>query len=364
MTAHLDDLMDPELLMECVATGLVTVRQHPDPSVPLDIYNYTAKAAYDRLWNDATLNCRGLIVHRETARVEARPFPKFFNHGEELAHQFRPDERVRPSDKMDGSLGVLYNHPWGVAIATRGSFESEQALRGTRMLQPYLNGWWPEEGLTYLFEIIYPENRIVVDYAGHADLYLLRVLNTEDGMAMPDGDWPGRVADRWPVMTYAEALAMPPRPNREGLVLEGYSGERVKVKQEDYVRLHKLVTGLNERSVWEAGVAGIGDLVESIPDEFHDWVGDVYERLLAQAERIEGSARVDFRDVSAAVSAGEPMGLDPREHRKQFARLATQLDCADLLFMLLDGKDIWDACWAKVRPQVTRTMLALTEDNS
>lgn len=43
----------------------------------------------------------------------------------------------------------------------------QQALVGTKILEEYLDdGWTPHPDATYLFEIIYPENRIVVDYRG------------------------------------------------------------------------------------------------------------------------------------------------------------------------------------------------------
>ena len=46
----------------------------------------------------------------------------------------------------------------------------------------------------------------------------------------------------------------------------------IKIKQEDYVILHRIVTGLNERAVWEHLMTHNGDyseLLESVPDEFY-----------------------------------------------------------------------------------------------
>lgn len=37
------------------------------------MYNYTAKAQYDKLWNEVTLQCRGLILDGD-GNVVARPF--------------------------------------------------------------------------------------------------------------------------------------------------------------------------------------------------------------------------------------------------------------------------------------------------
>lgn len=64
--------------------------------------------------------------------------------------------------------------------------------------------------------------------------------------------WPGPVAERFPYPTFAAALAAPPRPGAEGLVVYiPRLDERIKLKQADYVTLHRLIFGLTTRRVWE-----------------------------------------------------------------------------------------------------------------
>lgn len=101
-----------------------------------------------------TKACRGLIVDAENWIVQ-RPFEKFFS-----IEQLEPFDVY---DKLDGSLGILYWVGDEPAIATRGSFISDQAKRGTEFLRARkdLN---LDRRYTYLFEIIYPENRVVVNY--------------------------------------------------------------------------------------------------------------------------------------------------------------------------------------------------------
>ena len=62
-------------LPRMVTDGFISVRQHS--MAPLRIYNYTAKAQCENVWNAAILTCRGLIAD-ETGEVVARPFSKFF----------------------------------------------------------------------------------------------------------------------------------------------------------------------------------------------------------------------------------------------------------------------------------------------
>ena len=176
-----------------VAEGYISARRHP--TEPLTIYNYTAKCQYAPLWTPETRHCRGLIVH-DDGRIVARPFPKFFNFEEHSRSEIAFSKPFTVAEKIDGSLGVLYPDGDGWAIASRGSFTSPQAQHGTAILRERHSDFRPFDGLTYLFEIIYPENRIVVDYGKRRELVLLAVIETATGrdFAGPSG-WHGAKAE-------------------------------------------------------------------------------------------------------------------------------------------------------------------------
>ena len=149
----------------------------PNKEETLLILNYTNKCQFDRLWDEITMICRGLIVDNDW-NIIARPFTKFFNLGE--LTEALPYKKFNVYEKLDGSLGILYwinNIPF---IATRGSFESEQAIKGTEMLFKYQLDIL-DKNYTYLFEIIYPDNKIVVDYGTEEKLVLLAKIHTETG---------------------------------------------------------------------------------------------------------------------------------------------------------------------------------------
>ena len=89
--------------------------------------------------------------------------------------------------------------------------------------------------------------------------------------------------------------------------------ERVKIKYAEYVRLHRLVTGLSARTVWEVLVAG-GDLdalTEPLPDEFHAWVRGVATELVADVDARAAEVEEEF----AAIVADLPDGLGPARIR-------------------------------------------------
>lgn len=339
-----------------IREGYVKVQTHPaDPHFV--IFNYTDKAVYDRMWNGATRTCRGLIVRSNferpfgEAEVLARPFPKFFNYGEVDAAPIPLDATVKVLDKVDGSLGILYTGPDGLpAIATRGSFASEQALHATEVYRErYHRRWDMKRGYTYLFEIVYPENRIVLDYGAQDDLVLLGAVSPLGSLEAPrsvvyEDEWPGPVSKDFGTMTFAEALAMPPRPNAEGLIVRSVFDQMLKVKQEDYIALHKIIFGLNERAVWERLAKGesVRQICKGLPEEFHPWVTDVGFRLLRKHEAIRADVKGQYRYIH----------MDPfMRDRKAFAREALKFEHSGLLFMLYDDKDISAQIWDLIRPE-------------
>ncbi len=75
------ELLDVWKLKDMLDQGYVRYGTHKE-FPELRIFEYTAKAMFDREWNDVTMKTRGLIVNWSTKEVLARPFDKFFNYGE------------------------------------------------------------------------------------------------------------------------------------------------------------------------------------------------------------------------------------------------------------------------------------------
>ncbi|MET7400436.1 RNA ligase [Dactylosporangium sp. NPDC005572] len=348
MSLHIDELCDPALFTEMVSGGYIRTQRHP--ALPLLIHNYTEKTQYENVWNPATLACRGLVVSAATGTVLARPFAKFFNHGQPGAPALDFDGPVSVTDKADGSLGVLFPTPEGHAIATRGSFDSTQARHATEVWRTrYAHRFTPPTDRTLLFEIIYPGNRIVLDYGGLDDLVLLGAVDIATGRshgpaAVPD--WPGPTVESFGYATLAEALAAPPRDNREGLVVHFVGPDtRLKIKYAEYVRLHRIVTGLNARVVWEAVVAGtLDDLLEPLPDEFHAWATKIAVSLRSSVSALHDEVEATFDAVVA--------GLPPDWSRKDFALAVARHPMRGCLFLRLDQKSYESYLWQQVRPSL------------
>lgn len=355
--------IDLQKLRGLESKKLISIQQHP--TLPLLIHNYSPVCQYEKAWDEWTLMCRGLITDLE-GNVIARPFQKFFNLSEHEEHQINQPAgyRLPPIDwrksfncteKMDGSLGILYPTPDGHAIATRGSFTSDQAKKANEIFKEkgYDKHAYAKD-LTYLFEIIYPENRIVVDYGDTEDLVLLEVIRNYDGSAL---DWQDVkiIAERigCPVVSYAalsvdairrlEEYYGAERGNKdEGLVVRFSDGLRIKVKYEEYCRLHKLITGVNAKRIWESLRDGksLAELLDRVPDEFYQWVTETKNSL----ER----AYDDIHDECVGIFAKiyELSG----ENRKVFAEHAVKNQYAAILFAMLNKKDFRPIIWKLVKP--------------
>lgn len=318
-----------------VEAGYISEQRHP--TAPLRILNYTQRAQFDWRWNSQTMQCRGLIVDDEN-RVVARPFAKFFSY-EQLAGVV-PQESFEAYEKLDGSLGVLYRYEGEPRIASRGSFASDQATKATEIYRRKYSDVILDDRMTYLFEILYPENRIVVNYGDLRDVILLAVIETETGIEQPLPDIGLPIVKRYDgILDFAELLAQQDG-TREGFVVRFASGQRVKIKFDEYKRLHKLLTGVNAKHIWEALRSGddLGQLVDRVPDEYFAWVRNTETELRRQFADIESRARCQY-DAAPAFAT-----------RRDAAMHFQRCEYPSVMFSMLDGKQYAEGIWRMVRP--------------
>ncbi len=340
MNAYEPDLLEIQALVD---EHYITCRKHR--TADLFIYNYTPKTQYSRFWNEHTRACRGLILDGR-GNIVARPFEKFFNIGEGDTAWL--NESFEVYEKLDGSLGILYFGPNGPALATRGSFQSEQAIVGTQILRERYASALPnlDPMLTYLFEIIFPENRIVVDYGDQRDIVLLAVLDTLSGedLSLSTFERLGfPIVKRYDGFTreMLELGQIEEGTNREGFVVRFASGVRAKVKISEYVRIQRLVTGVTPRRIWERLSTGedIMPLVAQCPAAYQQWVHQQADRLLAEYAAIEKSCETFY--------AGRPAAGDRKANALYFAEHPHRA----VMFRMLDGRPYDDVIWKAIYPQ-------------
>jgi len=148
----------------------------------------------------------------------------------------------------------------------------------------------------------------------------------------------------------------------EGFVLRYSNGLRLKLKTSEYLRLHKLVTGVNSRRIWECLSAGdsLDALLTRVPDEFYDWVTRERDKMVTEHARLKQAANDAFLAIQTRLAPMKAqlhdMSMETslrvgREYRKAFAEQAVRhKQLSGMLFTLLDGGDIDALCWKQVRP--------------
>lgn len=340
-----------EDIQKAIKEKHVIVQKHP--TADLWIHNYSQTCQYNKIWTEVTLQCRGLILDGEFNLV-ARPLKKFFNLGEIVTDTI-PNEPFEITKKEDGSLGILYWINDVPYIATRGSFESDQAKKATEILHTKYSHVFDKfkRDRTYLFEIIYPQNRIVLDYAGMEDLIMIAIVDNETGMDLPLEDIGFPLVKRYDGITDINTLKSMEVENEEGFVVRFIpSNTRIKIKFSEYCRLHKILTQTSNIAIWENLRDGkpLDELLERIPDEFYKWVRKTKEDLEAKHKSI-------FGDSMNAYSRIHDVALeDGKINRKTFAIevMKSHKDISGIIFNILDGKDCNPVIWKMLRPEYSK----------
>lgn len=266
--------------------GYVTSNSHP--RYPLKIYKYTSSASGEKRWNIFTLISRGIVLDVQNKKVIATPFPKFFNLGEMPVP--KTCMTFMATEKIDGSLGIAFSYFGEWIITTAGTFDSPQGIWATTYLNRIDHNL--DVDYTYLFEIIYSGNKIVVKY-DHEGLYLLSaykpngqevkmyeiakiVQENKYCFLLPKIFYFDRVTD---AVKNAKGLPV----NEEGYVIRYSNGVRIKIKGEQYVRMHNLISRITPLGIWKMIYTGtdMGEVRKEIPEEIKDEFDNINEILVS-----------------------------------------------------------------------------------
>jgi RNA ligase len=335
-----------EKLNKYYEDGLLYKQVHP--SLPLTIWNYTEKVQYENLWDEVTLMCRGLVTDNE-GDIVATPFHKFFNIEE---GKFEPTEKFEVYEKMDGSLGIVFWYRGQWVVATRGSFTSDQANKAREILRKY-NTDIMFRHLTFCFEIIYPENRIVLDYGTDEKLVLLGTFdkNGKETDSSIWSQWGFDVVKKYDGINDYKQLKEMVKNDQEGFVVKFSNGDRIKVKGVEYLRLHKIMTNVTTTGIWEYLKNGedVMELLKDVPDEFYKKIENYIKDLRYSYFQISEDAgkKFDYKMY------GKYNDQEPITDRKEFAEwVSTQpKHMSGILFRMFDKKDYSEIIWNLIRPE-------------
>jgi len=231
-------------------TDTFLVNKHPEKDLYLVKYLHLGVD-----WSmDHVLDARGLILD-SSGTIIARPYRKFFNYKEledriDLPEEVRKlsdweNEEYTVTEKVDGSLIIVFCHNGEMVFASSGSFISEHALKAKELYEKLADKYkrfiFADAFMknTFLFELVSPEYQIVIQYP-EEKLILHGIIQTVTG-EFNDASYNMLKADGFPVVrsyNYTEEELI--KVQAELKDVEGFvvrfkdSGKMLKMKTEDY----------------------------------------------------------------------------------------------------------------------------------
>ncbi len=349
----------------------LSIAVKPHPAWPhLLMFKYSQVASDFR--NPVVQACRGVILDSsDDWKVVAWSFNKFFNHGDPMAAELDWDSAV-VQQKVDGSLIQMYHYAGAWHVATSGLPDAGGKVNGWNktfgelfwdtfkaqgLLLPDEYDHDPEESplrrdwsrFTFSWELTTPLNRVVVDHR-ESKVTLLgmrdRVRGIECGVHQGPAAWPK--VKHYPLHSLEATLTV--LGQQKGLADEGFVAvdkhwNRVKFKNDDYLRLHHLRGNGNPTPKRALDVILNGETAEILAS-FPEWrplFDAVGQRLCDMVSCLEAWHEEARERTYMCSPDGFMTGdFDPKAHpaaaQKIFAQHAVKSPCPGALFALRAGK--------------------------
>ena len=351
---------------------LISKKESPKYYGDLYLFDYTDQCSFMAHWNKYTMLCRGLVISLKKKQIVCFPMCKFFNLGESfntIDSVFEvitnPNNTVHINEKYDGSCILCFNYNMEWITITRGSWTSDQAKYAQNIVDFFPFTEFSNAGgigNTFIFEAVYPENKIVVKYPWAGLVYLGRNQfnyseNRYNFLFEPinyrfDDSNPNYFSDV--ASTHyrtAKTFAFDPKDNilekltklldtkeitTEGFVISINGNYKIKMKSDEYCRIHKIVSNLRPLHVFdyiethfedfieEMDYSGPGvnfqyGLIENVPEEYRQDLIDMYEILAKKFRELQGNHYQTVGFFLRTNSFSSIKDESERQNKKKFA---------------------------------------------
>lgn len=282
---------------------------------------------YSQINSDFSLEivreARGLILEDKTWKIVCYPFKKFFNYGETYADEI-DWKSAKVTSKEDGSLIKVYFYNGEWRVGTNSTIDAEDAVLNS----PYYRNFRElfdvaadnckfdfdrlDPNYTYLMELCSCYNTIVVPY-NEPKLFHIGTRNNitceeeevDIGIEKPK---------EWALSSLNDCIAMAATFDftREGFVCRDKDYHRIKVKSEDYIRVHRLANNgsitleraidlirMNELEEFLVYCPQYTDFINDVRHRFNKFYSDIYFNVnMALIEKMDCETRKDFAAVA------------------------------------------------------------------
>jgi RNA ligase len=277
------------------------------------ILKYRPEVNFFDLWNEFYMETRGLVIDINKMKLVSCPYRKFFNLNEKPITQINvitglinKAYNVTIKNKEDGSMISCSRYNGNLVVSTSGTLNSSQALWAKAFIEkhyPVLMESLPEH-LTFIFEAIYPENHIVVDYGLREDLILTNIRNKETGrlleeteieyyallfnLTTPQKETKGLLE----LMKAAKDRNLYPADSKEGwvFVIRTKDEERLfKLKCDDYCEVHKILSfAISPKIVFQKiKTDTLDDFLSKVPDNIKPLTTKIANVIFNHIERVQ-----------------------------------------------------------------------------
>lgn len=267
---------------------------------------------------------RGIVIDMINGEVVCWPFRKFGNWQESYADKIDWDS-ARILEKVDGSITKLWfdkkQNDW--VWSTNGTIFAENAPVSMSLNKNFLTLIQntinykdiPFDDLdkdnTYIFELTGKDNKVVIDY-GLSELYYLGTRSNVDGKEINEIDglfknfrkpktYLVKDTSLESVVNLSKTLNQGGNCTSEGFVVVDKNFNRVKVKTEEYLYLHRMAA-ISEKNIIKSLSEGLDakELCNMIPNKSHIIMYYAYkfEEVFYMVDEIVDYARRLYEEYS------------------------------------------------------------------
>lgn len=292
------------------------------------IFKYGAEVSYYDLWNEFYMETRGVVIDVENLNLVSTPYRKFFNLNEKEMTSMKQIQTlignahaIEVQNKEDGSMVSVSRYEDELIVATPGSLASEQAKWAKAFLLKHHMGFLKHmpNDTTFIFEAIYPDNRIVIDYQGAEKMvltgardnrtgeYLTRSFIEDHGIVfqIPIPTLEDKSLEQ--LMLESKDKTLHPADKKEGWVITVRTKDDTllfKVKCEDYCDIHRVMGVSNSPKVvfehiinetYDDFITKVPEIVKPLVERVADVIYSHIQQVKAEADEVFVSFPADIR---------------------------------------------------------------------
>lgn len=292
-------------------------------------------------FNPIVKECRGIILEKDTWKVIAYAFNKFGNFGEAYADKIDWESAIVET-KEDGSLIKVYFYDGEWRVGTNGTIFAENAKLDSgpyKNFRQLFDAAAEKCGLdfsrlnryyTYNFElcsefnvIVCPQSEMRLIHIGTRNNRTFQEVETDIGIPHPQ---------RYALSSLEDCIAMAKTFDftKEGFVVKDKNYNRIKVKSEDYVKAHRMISN---NKVSEEKILSL--ICSGEEEEFLSYF-PTYTTIFQDIKIKRDKLKYLFYEIKKEVFSLKEKGMK----RKDFAQLVKNNDFSFLYFLIYDNSQL------------------------